>query len=111
MSKVLILLNAGPEDPMRVESAFGLTNVLSKAPDIERVSLIFFANAVELLTNPTYAQKATALIESGALVLACQAHAERKDIAEELRKGSVPLKYVGEDIVQLVAQGYQVISF
>lgn len=111
MSKVLILLNAGPEDPTRVESAFGLTNVLTRSPDIEHVALIFFAHAVELLTDKEYALKATSFIENGNLVLACQAHAERKHIVETLQQGHIPLKYVGEDIVRLVKEGYQVISF
>lgn len=111
MSKVLILLNAGPEDPSRVESAFGLTNVLATSPDIEHVALIFFAHAVELLTHEIYTEKATSFIEKGALVLACQAHAEKRHIDDTLRAGSVPLKYVGQDIVSLVKDGYQVISF
>lgn len=111
MKKILVLLNAGPEDPTRVESALGLTGVLMKSPDIEKVALIFFANAVELLTHSDYQKRAEDFIAQGALTLACQAHAEKKQIDNILKQGSVPLKYVGEDVVRLLTEGYQVISF
>lgn len=111
MSKVLVLLNAGPNDPTRVQSALGFANMLQKSPDVEKVALIFFGDAVELLTHPEYAEKASEIISNGTLTLACQAHAEKKQIKEALSSGPVPLKYVGEDIVTLVNQGYQVISF
>ena len=111
MSKVLVLLNAGPEDPTRVASALGLTNVLQQSPDIEQVALIFFGNAVELLTDPEYSEKAKQFTSNGTLTLACQAHAERKKIQDVLSQGPVTMKYVGQDIVRLVKEGYQVISF
>lgn len=111
MSKVLILLNAGPEDPTRVSSALGLTRVLKSSPDIENVALIFFGNAVELLTNPDYKTQAESFLTDGVLTLACRRHAEQKNLVEQLDVGSVSLKYVGEDIVRLVKEGYQVISF
>ena len=111
VSKVLVLLNAGPEDPTRVQSALGFANMLHRSPDVESVALIFFGNAVELLRDPQYADRASEIISNGTLTLACQAHAEHKQIKDELSKGPVPLKYVGEDIVRLINEGYQVVSF
>lgn len=111
MSKILVLLNAGPNDPTRVQSALGLTNMLQKSPDVEKVALIFFGDAVELLTHSEYEKFASEIISNGTLTLACQAHAEKKHIKDTLSSGPVPLKYVGEDIVTLINQGYQVITF
>jgi len=111
MKKVLVLLNAGSEDPSRVASALGLSRVLQNSPDIERVALIFFSNAVELLTDEKYKEMTSQLIADGVFTLACQRHAEQKNIVDELRSGPVPLKYVGEDIVKLLTEDYEIISF
>jgi hypothetical protein len=111
VSRILVLLNAGKEDPTRVRSALGFASVASSLPDVEKVALIFFGDAVELLTDPDYVETAQKFIARGILTLACQAHAEQKQIKDELSAGPVTLKYVGEDIVRLVNEGYQVITF
>ncbi len=111
MGKILVLLNAGKEDPTRVRSGLGFAGVASQRPDVDKVALIFFGNAVELLTDPEYVGTAEKFIERGVLTLACQAHAEQKQIKDQLSQGPVTLKYVGEDIVRLINEGYQVVSF
>ncbi len=105
------MLNAGKEDPTRVQSARGVASGASNLPEVEKVALIFFGSAVELPTDPGHVEGAQPFTARGILPLACQAHAEQKRIKDELSRAPVTLKHVGEDIVRLVNEGYQVITF
>jgi len=109
MAKILVLMNSGPTEKLKVRSGLTLARV---AHDLgAEVRVIFFADGarVPLARDPDIGEALTALSERGIVPLVCRRILETTGGPLELPGFEVT--YIGADLVGAVDEGFQVISF
>lgn len=81
MSKLLVLIASGPNDPAKVKAGLGFARVAKDSDQVDDVQCCFLADGVEVLVPdrlPAFQSLLNALIERGIFIMACQLHAEQK---------------------------------
>ena len=115
MSKLLVLIASGPDDPAKVKAGLGFARVAKDSEQVDDVQCCFLADGVEVLVPerlPTFQSLLNALIERGIFIMACQLHAEQKGLADQVRQiAHIDLHYIGKDMVEALTQGYEFVTF
>ncbi|ADR37382.1 hypothetical protein Ocepr_1930 [Oceanithermus profundus DSM 14977] len=109
MAKILVLINSGPTEALKVRS--GLTFARVAHDRGAEVRVIFFADGVRvpLTRDPDFGEALSALSERGIVPLVCRRILETTGGPLELPGFEVT--YIGADLVGAVDEGFQVISF
>ena len=109
MAKILVLVNSGPEEKLKVLSGLTLARVAHDRG--AEVRVVFFADGVRvpLSQEEGFAEALAALSERGLVPLVCRRILETSGAPLELPGFEVT--YVGSDLVRAVNEGSQAMSF
>ncbi|GEM90315.1 DsrE family protein [Oceanithermus desulfurans] len=109
MAKILVLVNSGPTEKLKVRS--GLTFARVAHDQGAEVRVVFLADGVRvpLAQDPDFDEALTVLSERGIVPLVCRRILETSGAPLELPGFEVT--YVGADLVRAVDEGFQILSF
>lgn len=112
MAKILVLLNSGPEEPVKVTSALHFATVAKEAG--AEVRVIFFTDGVKVLgeaeKNANLREMILQLGAQGVISLACENNLKLMN-AKTTYDLPVTVRPIGQDLIQAVEEGFQVITF
>lgn len=112
MAKILVLLNSGPEEPVKVTSALHFASVAQESG--AEVRVIFFTDGVRVLAeaenNSNLREMILQLSSQGILSLACENNLKIMN-AKTSYDLPVTIRPIGHDLIQAVEEGFQVITF
>lgn len=115
MSKLAIVLLSDMKDPVKVEMAMRFALVAKKQNRLEDIRFFFFGPGVQvpaqLAGHPELEQSLTELLESGIAVLACIYNARQLQQEAVLTAREIQMQAIGADLVNVIDQGYQVMTF
>ncbi|AOU97671.1 hypothetical protein BI364_06615 [Acidihalobacter yilgarnensis] len=115
MAKLAIVLLSDMKDPVKVEMALRFTAVALKQNRLEDIRFFFFGPGVrvpgQLKDDATLKPVLDELLVSGVTTLACIYNARGLGEEDNLREAEVQMQAIGADLVTVVEQGYQMMTF
>ncbi|OBS10522.1 DsrE family protein [Acidihalobacter prosperus] len=115
MAKLAIVLLSDMKDPVKVEMALRFTSVALKQNRLEDIRFFFFGPGVrvpgQLKDDPVLRPVLDDLLASGVTTLACIYNARGLGEEDNLREAEIQMQAIGADLVNVVDQGYQMMTF
>lgn len=110
MAKLVVLLLSGPKERRRVITGFKFAKMSKESGEFDDVSLIISAEAVEIFKDDSFSD----VINEARPVLpvkACKMNAEGAGVTNAVNSYGIPLAPVGKELIRMIKEGYEVISF
>lgn len=115
MAKLAIVLLSDMKDPVKVEMALRFATVAAKQNRLEDIRFFFFGPGVrvpgQVREDPALKPAFDELLASGIATLACIYNARGLGEEAHLREAEIQMQAIGADLVNVVDQGYQVMTF
>lgn len=115
MGKLAIVLLSDMKDPLKVEMALRFALAAHGEQRLEDLRFYFFGPGVrvpdQLAEHPELREQLAALLDSGITATACLFNARQVGAEERLRAAEIPMQGIGPELTDLVARGYQVMTF
>lgn len=115
MGKLAVVLLSDMKDPLKVEMALQFTLVALRERRLEDIRFFFFGPGVrvpeQVADNDRIRALLDALLEAEITTLACVFNARELGQDRRLSELEIVLKDIGTDLVDVVEQGYQVMTF
>ncbi|MCL5022765.1 MAG: DsrE family protein [Nitrospirae bacterium] len=110
MAKLVVLVLSDPKDQRKVFTALTFAKMARESGELEDVKLIISAQAVEIFKDSAF-KEVIDEVRSAVPVMACRMNVEGAGVVKEVECYGIPLAPVGKELVRLVKEGYEVISF
>lgn len=115
MAKLAVVLLSDMNEPVKVEMAMRYTLLAKGQNKLEDIRFFFFGPGVRVpgqvrgheTLGPVFEQ----LMDSGVAVLACVFNAHGLGEEANLGEAEVEARAIGEDLTEVIDQGYQVMTF
>lgn len=115
MAKLAIVLLSDIQDPVKVEMALRFSHVAQQQNRLEDIRFFFFGPGVrvpgQVHDDPTLGPLLEQLLTSGITTLACIYNARGLGEEENLKNAEIQMQAIGADLVNVVDQGYQLMTF
>jgi hypothetical protein len=110
MAKLVVLVLSDPKDQRKVFTALKFAKLAKESGDLEEVKLIISAQAVGIFKDSAF-KEVIDEVRSAVSVMACRMNAEGVGVVKEVESYDIALAPVGKELIRLVKEGYEVISF
>jgi len=110
MAKLVVLVLSDPRDQRKVFTALKFAKMAKESGELEEVKLIISAQAVGIFKDLAF-KEVIDEVRSAVSVIACRMNAEGACVVKEVESYGIPLAPVGKELIRLVKEGYEVISF
>jgi|Deesub1362A_J573_1020465.scaffolds.fasta_scaffold39461_1 hypothetical protein len=110
MARLVVLVLSGPEDRRKVITGLKFAKMAKESGELEDVRLIISAQAVGIFKDETF-KDLIEEVNASVSVKACKMNAEGAGVVKEVEASGVPLSPVGKELIDLIKEGYEVISF
>jgi hypothetical protein len=113
-AKVLIVIISGENDPIKVIAGLNLAWKTKKNGSFEDVKLFFYGSSEDFIAktdNPEVLEAYGEVLKNGIVVQGCVGLAKKFDVAAKLADKNIALASSSAVIPDLMAQGYQVLTF
>lgn len=110
MAKLVVLVLSAPQDQQKVFTALKFAKMARESGELEEVKLIISAQAVGIFKDSAF-KEVIDEVRSAVSVMACRMNVEGAGVAKEVESYGIPLAPVGNELIRLVKEGYEVISF
>ncbi len=115
MGKLAIVLLSDMKEPLKVEMALEFALLAKRENRLDDIRFFFFGPGVQapgqIADHASLRGKLSELLESGIATLACVFNARELDEVETLAGLDIEMKDIGTDLVDMVQDGYQVMTF
>lgn len=115
MAKLAIVLLSDMKDPVKVEMALRFALVAHAKERLDDIRFFFFGPGVQvpaqLRGHDELGSVLRELLDAGIATLACIYNARQLGQMDALREAEIQTQAIGDDLVQVVDQGYQVMTF
>ncbi|WP_455379889.1 DsrE family protein [Acidihalobacter prosperus] len=115
MAKLAIVLLSDMKDPVKVEMGLRFATVALKENRLEDIRFFFFGPGVrvpgQLKDDENLRPVLDELLASGITTLACIFNARSLGEENNLRESEIQMQAIGSDLVNVVNQGYQLMTF
>lgn len=115
MAKLAVVLLSDMTDPVKVEMALRFTMVAHKQHRLEDIRFFFFGPGVrvpgQIWEDANLRPALDELLSSGITTLACIYNARGLGEEDHLRDAEIQMQSIGTDLVQVIDQGYQMMTF
>ena len=114
MAKLAIVLLSDMKDPVKVEMAMRFALVAKKQERLEDIRFFFGPGVqvpAQLADHPRLAEALQELLGSGITTLACIYNARQLQQEAALTAHEIQMQAIGADLVHVIDQGYQVMTF
>jgi len=110
MAKLVVLVLSDPKDQIKVFTALKFAKMARESGELEEVKLIISAQAVGIFKDSAF-KEVIDEVRSSVSVMACRMNVEGAGVVKEVESYGIPLAPVGKELIRLVKEGYEVISF
>jgi len=110
MAKLVVLVLSDPKDQRKVFTGLKFAKMAKESGELEDVKLIISAQAVGIFKDPAF-KEVIDEARSAVPAMACRMNAEGAGVVKEVESSGIPLAPVGKELIRLVKEGYEVISF
>jgi len=110
MAKLVVLVLSDPKDQRKVLTALKFAKMARESDELEDVKLIISAQAVGIFKDAAF-KEVIDEVRSAVPVMACRMNVEGVGVVKEAESYGIPLAPVGKELIRLVKEGYEVISF
>ena len=115
MAKLAIVLLSDMKDPVKVEMALRFTITACKQNRLEDIRFFFFGPGVRVPGQIREDENLRPVLEEflscGVTTLACIYNARGLGEEDNLREAEIQMQAIGADLVHVVDQGYQMMTF
>ena len=115
MGKLAVVLLSDMTEPVKVEMALRFALTAHREQRLADLRFYFFGPGVrvpaQLEANPALREQLEALIEAGVTTTACLFNARQLGEEDRLREAEITQQGIGPELTDLVARGYQVMTF
>lgn len=110
MAKLVVLVLSDPKDQRKIFTALKFAKMAKESGELEDVRLIVSAQAVGIFKEDSY-KEIIEEVKASVLPMACKMNAEAVGVTGNVESLGIPLAPVGKELIKLVKEGYEVISF
>lgn len=115
MGRLAIVLLSDMHDPVKVEMALRFARVAHAENRLADLRFYFFGPGVrvpgQLAQHPELREQLEGLLDAGITTTACLFNARQLGQEESLSAAEIVLKGIGPELTELVASGYEVMTF
>lgn len=115
MAKLAIVLLSDMQDPVKVEMALRFSQVAKQQNRLEDIRFFFFGPGVrvpgQIKDHAEFGPLLEELLGSGITTLACIYNARGLGEEENLKQAEIQMQAIGSDLVNVVDQDYQLMTF
>lgn len=110
MTKLVVLILSDPKDERKVFTGLKFAKMAKDSGELEDVKLIISAQAVGIFKDRAY-REVIEEVKASVTTIACKMNVDAIGIAKDVESYGVPLAPVGKELIKLIKDGYEVVSF
>ncbi len=110
MTKVVVLVLSDPEDKRKVITGLKFAKMAKESGEFEDVKLIISAQAVGIFKDDSY-RDVIEEVKASVNAMACKMNVEATGIVKDVESYGIPIAPVGKELIKLIKDGYEVVSF
>ncbi|GBE02759.1 DsrE/DsrF-like family protein [bacterium BMS3Abin08] len=110
MAKLVVLVLSDPKDRRKVFTGLKFAKMAKESGELEDVKVIISAQAVDIFKDAAF-KEVIDEVKDAVSVQACRMNAEGADVVKEVEASGVSLAPVGKELIGLIKEGYEVITF
>jgi hypothetical protein len=110
MTKVVVLVLSDPEDKRKVITGLKFAKMAKESGELEDVKLIISAQAVGIFKDSSY-REVIEEVKASVNAMACKMNVDAIGIAKDVESYGIPVAPVGKELIKLIKDGYEVVSF
>jgi hypothetical protein len=110
MAKLVVLVLSGPEDKGKVFTGLKFAKMAKESGELEDVRLVISAQAVGIFKDSAY-KEVIEEVKASVPSMACKMNVDAIGVAGYVESYGIPLAPVGRELIKLINDGYEVISF
>ncbi|GAB4406648.1 MAG: hypothetical protein OHK0032_01700 [Thermodesulfovibrionales bacterium] len=110
MAKLVVLILSDPKDERKIFTGLKFAKMAKDSGGLEDVRLIISAQAVGVFKDMAF-REVIDEVKSAVSVMACKMNVDAIGAAKDVESYGIPLAPVGRELIKLIKDGYEVISF
>ena len=110
MAKLVVLILSNPQERRKVVTGLKFAKMAGEGGELEDVKLIVSGEAVGIFRDTSF-KDIIEEVKIAVPVMVCKMNADAAGVAGEVESCGVLLAPVGKELINLIKQGYEVISF
>lgn len=110
MAKLVVLVLSDPEEKRKVFTGLRFAKMAKESGELEDVKLIISAQAVGIFKDSAF-KDVIEEVKAGVPAMACKMNVEAAGVTEDVESYGIPVAPVGKELIKLIKEGYEVISF
>lgn len=110
MAKLAVLVLSGPNDRRKVMTGLMFAKMAKESGGMEDVKLIISAEAVEIFKEPEFKDTLDD-VKASLPPMVCKMNAEGAGVVGEVESFGLPLAAVGKELIGMLNDGYEVLTF
>ena len=110
MAKLVVLVLSDPHDQRKIVTGLRFAKMAKESGELQDVQLIVSAQAVGAFKDTAF-KEVIDEVKAAVPFMACKMNAEGAGVVKEVESYGIPLAPVGKELIRLVKEGYEVISF
>ncbi len=110
MARLVVLLLSDPRDERKVITGLKFAKMAKESGELEDVKLIISAQAVGVFKDAAF-KEVIDEVKTAVPVMACRMNVDAIDAARDVESYGIPLAPVGKELIKLIKDGYEVVSF
>ncbi len=110
MTKLVVLVLSDPEDRRKITTGLKFAKMAKESRELEDVKLIISAQAVGIFKDSSY-REVIEEVKASVPSMACKMNVDATGIAKDVESYGIPIVPVGKELIKLIKDGYEVVSF
>lgn len=110
MAKIVVLVLSGLNDKRKVMTGLMFAKMAKESGGLQDVKLIISAQAVEVFKEPDF-RDTLENVKTSLTPMVCKMNAEGAGVVREVESLGVPLAAVGKELIGMLNDGYEVLTF
>gem|GEM_PF-2309344 len=110
MAGLVVLVLSDPNDKRRIFTGLKFAKMAKDSGELEDVRLIISAQAVGIFKDAAF-KEVIEEVKTAVPVMACRMNVDAIDAARDVESYGIPIAPVGKELIKLIKDGYEVVSF
>ncbi len=110
MAKIVVLVLSGPDDRRKVTTGLMFAKIAKESGELQDVKLIISAQAVDIFREADF-RDTLEDVKGSLMPMVCKMNAEGAGVVKEVESFGAPLAAVGKELIRMLNEGYEVLTF
>lgn len=110
MAKIVVLVLSDPKDKRKIITGMKFAKIARESGELDDVKVIVSAQAVGIFSDTDF-REVIEEVKAAVPVMACKMNVDAIGAAKDVEAYGIPLAPVGKELLRMINDGYEVISF